>query len=293
LKDILFITVQYNNPADTEAFLKSLSRIRDASECDVIVVDNSSVVDAATDRLVQHVVDVFEVRLLRPARNLYYWGGAAFALESLVASGTGLPRWVVVCNNDLIFDDAEFVHKLHGMDPIAHPVIAPAIISQTTGNDQNPILETFPGPLKRAKWRLYDVSYAVAQSLLAAHRALRSIMAPLRKKRQSGTASTPARRIYAPHGACMIFSSSFFARGGTLDTKVPLFAEELTIAAQSESLDLPVWYWPSLRVLHREHSTTGSGLTRAKYEMERNARRRYYEYGNAVGHRAPNRSKSQ
>ena len=47
----------------------------------------------------------------------------------------------------------------------------------------------------------------------------------------------------------------------------------------AKKLDMPVWYCPDIRVSHREHSTTGEKLTRAKYQMERMARRRYYDYG--------------
>ena len=77
----------------------------------------------------------------------------------------------------------------------------------------------------------------------------------------------------------MIFSSAFFEKGGVLDTAVPLFAEELTVAALAKKLGIPIWYCPELRIAHREHSTTGKSLTRAKYEMERLARRRFYSYG--------------
>jgi hypothetical protein len=45
----------------------------------------------------------------------------------------------------------------------------------------------------------------------------------------------------------------------------------------AEKLGMPVWYFPELRISHREHSTTGHSLTRSKYEMERMARHRYYE----------------
>ncbi|MGI9043681.1 MAG: glycosyltransferase family 2 protein [Gemmatimonadaceae bacterium] len=80
----------------------------------------------------------------------------------------------------------------------------------------------------------------------------------------------------APHCACVILSAAFFERGGSLDTSIPMFAEELTLAAEAVRLRLPVRYVPTLGVLHREHSTTGAHLTREKYEMERAARRLYY-----------------
>jgi hypothetical protein len=145
-----------------------------------------------------------------------------------------------------------------------------------TGKEQNPLLATAPGALKRLKWRVYDINYVVARSMLAVHKAWQSL------NRKSATIWTSDRKneqptkIYAPHGACMIFSAEFFRNGGFLDTSVAMYAEELTVAAQAVKLGLPVWYHPDMKVLHREHSTTGHQLTRTKYQMERMARRRYY-----------------
>lgn len=274
MKDVVFVTVQYNNPADTENFLRSVGRINGRSSCEVVVVDNSTAASAGEPR---RESGDFVVHLLRSPENLYYWGGADFALQTFYGSSGPWPKWVVVCNNDIEIVDDDFLQQLAHLDPAMYPIVAPSIVSTATSKDQNPILETYPGRLKRLKWRLYDASYPIARSLLALHAAGRRFG----KIRPSAAGSEPAtsvrRRIYAPHGACMIFSSAFFERGGKLDTKVPLFAEELTIALLAEKRNMPVWYLPDIRISHREHSTTGHKLTRAKYEMERMARRRYYE----------------
>lgn len=274
MKDVVFITVQYNNAKDTENFVASVGRMKGASGCEVVVVDNS---DAPPYADAGRKPACFDIHAMRPPKNLYYWGGAAFALESLYGSSGPWPRWLVVCNNDIEIIDEDFLTKLDRLDPATHPIVAPSILSLATGDDQNPILETYPGWLKRTKWKLYDVSYPLARLLLSVHAAGKSFRTSLARPAESPPATPIPRRIYAPHGACMIFSSTFFERGGRLDTDVPLFAEELTIAAVAEKLSIPVWYCPDIRISHREHSTTGHRLSRAKYEMERLARRRYYE----------------
>lgn len=276
MKDVVLITVQYNNPTDTEIFLKSVGRLRDHSVCEVVVVDNSTT--DSGEEFKNDLADL-QVRSMRPPANLYYWGGAAFALELLYGPSGPWPRWVVVCNNDIEIVDEDFLKRLDQLDPATHPIVAPGIVSEVTGKDQNPILDTYPPLLKRLKWRAYDLSYPVARTLLALHKAGRLLGTTTGTATNSHSAPPARRRIYAPHGACMIFSSAFFERGGKLDTEVPLFAEELTIAALAEKLSMPVWYCPDFRVLHREHSTTGLELTREKYEMERMARRRFYSYG--------------
>jgi hypothetical protein len=88
-------------------------------------------------------------------------------------------------------------------------------------------------------------------------------------------------RIYAPHGSFVALSSAFFERRGSLDTSLPLYAEELSLAATAERLRLPVWHRRDLEVLHRSHSTLGAGITREKYQMERAARSYYYRLAGA------------
>lgn len=249
------------------------------SACEVIVVDNSTVADETSVVRTQDGPADFAVHTLRPPENLYYWGGAAFALQAFYGSSGPWPRWVVVCNNDVEVVDENFLQILERLDSATHPIVAPRILSQATSKDQNPLLEVYPSRLKRMKWRLYDLNYPLARALLAIHSVGSPFWTPSESAAGSRSSSPTPRRIYAPHGSCMIFSSAFFEKGGKLDTSVPLFAEELTIAALAEKLGLPVWYCPDIRISHREHSTTGHKLTRAKYEMERMARRRYYECG--------------
>jgi hypothetical protein len=64
--------------------------------------------------------------------------------------------------------------------------------------------------------------------------------------------------------------------GGRLDTTIAMYAEELSLAATADRLQLPVWHRTELEVIHRAHSTLGAGMTREKYEMEREARRHYF-----------------
>ena len=274
MAEIVVVTVQYRNFDDTARLAASLDRLARSRDIELLVVNNAA--DAkGTKQLADLSRSVgFPLRILSPGSNLYYWGGAALALDNLASERPAMPRWVMVCNNDITLPDKEFLTHLLALDPSAYPVVAPEITSTATGRHQNPLLETAPRMAQRLKWRIYDLHYGLAQLMLRTHRAIG------RLNPRSATASRSSvdreRTIYAPHGACVLFSSSFFARGGRLDTAVPLFAEELTLAADAKRLGLAIHYVPALRIEHREHSTTGAALTRQKYEMERAARRRFY-----------------
>jgi len=267
---ISFITVQYNNPLDTAAFVSSVSALRDVDDCEVVVVDNSTSAELRADSARLQAKAVLPVQVVTTSRNLYYWGAAEFAINKIFGRGDGVPEWLAISNNDIAIEDPDFIAKLRAIDGIASPIVAPRITT-SSGREQNPFFESPPPFLKKLKWRIYDLDYRIARSMLYVHS--RIARSPARKAIER--VELP-RRIYAPHGAFVLLSSQFFKRGGTLDTRVPLFAEELTLAVAAERLGIPVWYHPQLQVFHREHSTTGHALTRSKYEFERSARKRYY-----------------
>lgn len=272
---VAIITVQYNNFPDTIQLAKSLGRLDDASQCELIVVDNAPGIPAQEAELQLAALTTSRVKVLTSGANLFYWGGANYAIDSLYRSKNVWPQWIIICNNDVTFDSSDFIRILESLDATTHPIVAPTIVSDMTGKDQNPLLSTTPRRMTRLKWQALDSGYWIAQMLLGAQRAAKKLAASFVTTKPLST-HRAATRIHAPHGACVILSSAFFSRGGSLDTRLRLFGEELTIALTARKLGLPVWHIPELKVVHREHSTTGSELTREKYEMERQARRRYF-----------------
>lgn len=271
--DVLVLTAQYGNVDDTASLVASLASLDGPPKVSLIVVDNSRE-DCRSEVVALGESVPFPVECLRPGSNLYYWGGVAWAIEPFLRRPGSLPRWVMICNNDIVIPNPQFLRQLVSLDPDAYPIVAPEIISASTGKRQNPLLGAPPSALQRLKWRVYDIGFPIATAMLGIHRILRTVLPG--SGRDDSRHGPQEREIYAPHGACVILSAAFFERGGSLDTAVPMFAEELTLAAEAVRLGLPVRYVPSLAVLHREHSTTGAHLTRQKYEMERAARRLYY-----------------
>src|SRR5258708_22997666 len=67
--EILIITVQYKNPADSAALLASVSRCDGVERCEMIIVDNGSDTDAATELDALIASAPFAVRVLHPAGN--------------------------------------------------------------------------------------------------------------------------------------------------------------------------------------------------------------------------------
>lgn len=270
---VAFITVNYRNTSVTQAFLESLALLDGSGQCEVAIVDNEA--DARTRAELAALARRHDgrVHLFHLDENRFYWPGAAFALEQLYSRPELMPEWLIVCNNDIVVTDRRFVTRLLAYDPEKPSVIAPSIVSGVTGSDQNPLLRSELGAFERLKWKVYYTHYLVARLLLGVHRLW--VFLKERRPRIRGDVPSHAEgaeeRIYAPHGACVIFSRAYFRKGGYLDTNFALYGEEITVAEIAKRIGAPVVYCPALRVEHRENAATGRKLTRALYRLERQA----------------------
>jgi len=268
-----FITVNYRNATVTSAFVESVARLDGFDQCEVAIVDNAAdgASRAALSALAGRHGD--RLRLFHLDENRFYWPGAAYALRHLYPVPDLMPDWLIICNNDIEIVDRSFVARLLAYDPERYGVIAPSIRSRESGLDQNPLLRTELGPFERLKWKVYFTHYLAARTLLALHRLWTWARAGWGGARGNGAPRGVAgeERIYAPHGACVIFSRAFFRRGGYLDTNFALYGEEVTVGEVARRIGAAVVYCPELQVVHHEHLATGRRLTRALYRMEREA----------------------
>jgi GT2 family glycosyltransferase len=260
------VTVSYKNHGDTKAFLESFMSLRGYEACHVTVVNNAvgSEDESELNRMAEFCAG--SVTMVYSPENLYYWGGANLVVPPLLDSKgeRGNADWVIVCNNDVLFNDPSFLETLGTYDPSNHGVIAPSIISLATSRDQNPFLRKSPSFLNLIKWRLQYSSFHIAKMLLG----LTWVLEPMRRLMRRDGHPDRTRKgedIFAPHGAFVIFSRRYFETGGRLDTRVPMYMEEISTGAIAEQIGVPVRFCPELQVQHREHATTGSELTRIQW----------------------------
>lgn len=264
MSEVVFITVNYRKTKDTFQFVKSLSLLKDFERCVVLIVDNDST-DHSRKRLGE-LEEIFgNVCVFPQESNLYYWRGAQFAVNELSVYAKKRFKWVVVCNNDIVIEQPNFILELLSLNSKEHGVIAPRIISRVTGLDQNPFKRRPLSRLEHMRLRLLFSSFYMYYLLVSVRRLYRLILPRV------STHSLAEGQIYAPHGSFVIFSQRFFEAGGYLETGFEMYAEELTTAEIVKGLGLGVTYFPSLYVIHNEHSTTGCGYTREKFRMHKDA----------------------
>jgi GT2 family glycosyltransferase len=272
----LFITVNFRHVVCTLQFLNNASELEGFKKCHLLIVDNNSE-DGSVGSIRRAIVKFGNVELLESPKNRGYFGAANWALRHYLASH-GAPDWVIVCNNDIVFNDREFLSRLFRTDPGAAGVVAPTIISGLTGHDANPSIRHRPREFRMMRYRLWLSNYYAMW--------LKQWLSPFVRRARykfSRPALPPgkglSRTIYAPHGSFLIFSRKFFEAGGFIDDGFFLYAEEFSVAEMCRHLGLPVIHDPELRVWHEESQSTGRMLSRNVYLHQREgfsyARARY------------------
>ena len=261
----VIITVNYRGTQDTLRLLENLRGLSGFQDTSLIIVDNASQ-DDSFSKINEAVGDLINVRCIAAPRNLGYFGAARWALDNYLVD-SDLPNWVIVCNNDVVFPDVGFLNSLLEQ-PNDVGAIAPRIVSARNGYEQNPFMPSRPGRLGVLKIRFWFSRFGLCRMQAEVSGRLRALRAVMRKDRK---AIRKRRPIYAPHGACIIFSRRFFEQGGYIDNGTFLYGEEIGVAEVAMRLGLSVIFEPSLQVLHNEHRTTGRRLSRATFGYKRDA----------------------
>ena len=268
---IVAIAVSYRSDDAAFAWVNAVGRalqpVRRIAE--VVVVDNTERADSAAFFARLRTVDPAVIAMKAPG-NLGYFGGARYAWEEWQRSTSRLPDWVMVSNVDVGFHDGGFFLKLLASTyPAGTGVIAPSICSAARHGDWNPKIRRRPSRNRIHAYKalfgnhwvlnLYEMAARIKHAAQGLTRRL--------KGREDGPKDNAVQKIYAPHGACMLFAREYFERGGDLNFPGFLFGEEVFVGETARRLQLGVVYDPRLRMTSSDHVSTGRFRSRhmAKY----------------------------
>ncbi len=245
------LVVSYQNNPELLAFLQHLSEFA-KDHIDHVVATANGLDDKDVTTLATGVSGLMPGRLslIAGLQNPGYFGGAALGWLDLQALGP-VPDWIIVTNDDVRFAPDFFLNLAKA--PLENTaVLAPDIVVPASGVHQNPLYEKKP-PAHRLRLLLWLHTHPVVMRAFMVFRAIRQ---RLSMKRVS--TSPPLRHeVYAPHGACIVFSRQYFQRGGSLDYPGFLYGEEFFVAETARQLGLAIYMEPTLRVAHMEHASTG------------------------------------
>ena len=253
MNKILFITVNYKNTEITKNFIQSFENLDLKENASIVIVDNDSTIESKEFLKNISKKSNLDIRLIFSSNNLYYWGGANYALNKLNLDIDNIPDWIIICNNDIIFNKIDLIVKLQNIKSKNYAVLAPSIISVKSKKNQNPHILN---PISILGRLYYDIFFINSVSGLFIYK-IRTMLNKIFNIYSNKKINNPME-IYAPHGSFMIFSKTFFNNGGWIDSNFEMFAEELTTAEIVKRLKMKIFFNPDLEVMHDEHSISGS-----------------------------------
>ncbi len=241
------VLINYHKEQELIDFVKTCLRRQLNPERHLVIVDNGS----DSNVIIETLGSEMHITLLNPQNNLGYFGAARYAYDFLCAKH-GLIDYFIVSNFDLEFDRENFLSLVESAcSRIQAAVIGPDIHSSLSGSALNPM---YQHRLSFGKIRmlLFVTSF---YPLFLFYQWLHYL-----KRKQSGAADSQnpeSGYVYAVHGSFMIFRRSYFENGGSLYFESFLYGEELFVAEECRRIGLKIYFEPSLKMIHREHTTTG------------------------------------
>ena len=250
MNKIIIITVNYRNAKPTKSFIQSIEKCDHNNFLQIIIVDNDTTSNSFNILKEIQNSSLIKINLIRSNENRFYWGGVSYALENFGINENKHFDWVIVCNNDVEFYEQSFFSTLLQLNPNDYPIIAPKINSSLSGKNLNPFLTHPISRIQDTYYRLYYSNSITAKSVHKVGQLANKI-----KKSMTHHPPTLNSHIYAPHGACIIFSKDFFSKGGYLETGFTMYGEEISTAEIAKKLDLSIQYIPSLILKHNDHQS--------------------------------------
>ena len=253
MNQILIITVNYKDTNVTENFVQSLENLDASDKVKLVVVDSASTPKTKDNLQSLLHSSTLKTQLIVSASNTFYWGGVALALDTLDLNYANGPSWIIVCNNDILFTQQDFLERLTVLDPDKYPVIGPTIYSSITGKNLNPYMDQPIRRLEKIYLSLFYINYVTARIMQISLKWLKKSAAIFKRP-----VASKIKKIYAPHGSFVIFSNQYFKRGGWIDSNYEMYGEEVTTAEIAKKNKIPIFFVPELEVLHIDHSSTAS-----------------------------------
>ena len=249
---IWLITVNYGDPAPTASLLESLQACqKNTLTIKMGIADNASQSTNYNKLNKLKTGSDIEIELFPFAINQFYWPAANQVINKMLAIHGSYPDWIMVCNNDITFQDSNFFKNLEKIDLRKYPILGPEIIGENTRLPLNPFMIKPMSEIKKLYWKIFYASFSFSRLLLVIKKIRDRLFYYYNHSRDLGPLP-----VYAVHGAAILFSKYFFEQGGWLDDNFSLYGEELTVAEIAKQVDCPVTFNPELKLIHQEHTST-------------------------------------
>lgn len=253
---VVFVLLHYNEIGVTRSAIKHICKLENAEDCHIVVVDNCSPDKSGTVLMEEYLNDSF-VSVIQTPENLGFAKGNNFGYA--YAKKNYSPDVIVVMNNDVMIEQADFVPMLLGL-PVAseYEVLLPVIINKV-GVNQNPFrekgLSTKSIIFEYLNILLLNIIYSIP-SFNKWWMSRRKDAITITKRNCSEGA------MMVPHGACVIFTGSWIKNEDfAFIPNTFLYGEEDLLFEYLLSKGYRTYFTKALTVHHLEDVSTNSVIS--------------------------------
>ena len=257
--DLAFVILHYLTAEDTLAFVASIRERIDTDRYKIVVVDNASG-NGSLEKLREAFSGQEDIAIVENSENLGYARGLNAGIS--YARARWQPRFVAVCNNDLLLLSRDLCAVLENKYAgTQFAVLGPMMITRDGRCSVNPV-------------RRGHRSRQEAERLLARRRRMLLLcrlhlygawhfLSGLRRRQPA----VPAPEKYLQdqtdfklHGAMWVLSPAYFERFEGLDPATFLYGEEELLLLHVLKNGLHTLYTPDIAIFHREDSATETAM---------------------------------
>lgn len=252
---VSFVILHYENIRDTKKCIDSLEKYLLDKNVSIVVVDNGSVKEKCDD--LENKYEGKNVFLLKLEKNLGFAKGNNKGY--LYAKNVLKSDFIILCNNDLIFRQQNFIEKmLLEYEKDTFDVAGPKIVSLVDGMNQNPVNRELK-TMSDVKKRLLKLQILFILNYLNMDAFFQSIFSKKVTEFNSNT-----REDYQLHGACLIMGPRYIKEFDGLYDKTFMYGEEDILRYQIDKYHLKMKYIGELEVYHKEGASTEKLYTNSK-----------------------------
>lgn len=253
---VVFVLLHYNEIGVTHSAIEHIRKLEKSEVCHIVVVDNCSPDKSGTALMGEFANDSF-VSVIQTPQNLGFAKGNNYGYA--YAKRNFSPGVIVVMNNDVMIEQANFVPTLLGL-PVAseYEILLPVIINKE-GVNQNPFREKGLSTGNIVSGFLNVLLLNVIYSIPGFNKWW---MRRRKDKKTRNEHICQEASMMVPHGACVIFTHKWISSEDI--AFVPdtfLYGEEDLLFEYVMSKGYHTYFTKALTVHHLEDVSTNSVIT--------------------------------
>lgn len=249
---ITFIILHYNSYQETRKCVDSILDQKEKDNIKIVLIDNASTNDSLRE-LQESYEDNSQIHILHNEENFGFSKGNNIAYE--YAKQHWNSEFVIVANNDILFQEKDFVGKIRReYEKSGYGVLSPDIYHATLGIHQSPISEQMILPVSSVRKTIFLNSIA-----LSIFPVFYFLFHKIMQESVYENEDLSYRKNIVPMGACLIFSRKLLDKKDKIFSPETFFYyEEYILSFWCTKNNIEIIFQPEIQVLHNHGVSTES-----------------------------------